>query len=57
MNTDDDDEGFEGATTCWMCGGEGAIVVCMDDMCRGTNACIHGDGEDVCPNCLGEGVL
>jgi hypothetical protein len=41
--------------TCWKCAGEGIIVVCWDDMCRGTGHCIHGDGEDVCPICLGDG--
>lgn len=36
---------------CWQCNGEGFIVVCVDDMCRGAGHCIHGDGEVVCPNC------
>ena len=39
---------------CWQCGGEGFIVVRVDDMCRGAGYCIHGDGEAVCPNCKGD---
>lgn len=39
-------------TVCWKCGGEGFIVVCVDDMCRGSGHCIHGDGEEACPVCL-----
>jgi hypothetical protein len=37
--------------TCW---GEGFIVVCVDDMCRGAGECMHGDGEIVCPECHGD---
>lgn len=40
---------------CITCGGEGFIVVCIDDMCRGAGECMHGDGEDVCPECGGDG--
>ena len=36
---------------CWQCGGEGMIVTCCDDMCRGVGHCMHGDGMAVCPNC------
>ncbi|MFA5027072.1 MAG: hypothetical protein WC713_04305 [Candidatus Methylomirabilota bacterium] len=38
---------------CWLCGGEGTIVTCCDDMCRGLGECIHGDGEAECPECHG----
>jgi hypothetical protein len=38
---------------CQRCGGEGFIVVCIDDMCRGAGECMHGDGEIVCPDCKG----
>ena len=44
-------------TTCWNCGGEGFIVVCIDDLCVGSGHCMHGDGEDICPECDGDGVL
>lgn len=40
--------------SCWRCGGQGYIVTCCDDMCRGSGECMHGDGEEVCPECLGQ---
>jgi hypothetical protein len=40
---------------CNMCCGEGWIITCWDDMCIGTGHCIHGDGEEICPDCFGEG--
>jgi len=40
---------------CWECGGRGEIVTCFDDLCRGRDECIHGDGNDTCPNCGGTG--
>lgn len=43
-----DDEG------CYRCGGKGYIVTCIDDLCRGQDECIHGDGEQPCPACCGE---
>jgi len=39
---------------CNTCMGEGFIVVCIDDMCRGCGECMHGDGEIPCPDCGGE---
>ena len=39
---------------CQRCGGEGFIIVCCDDMCRGAGECMHGDGEIVCPDCHGK---
>jgi hypothetical protein len=42
---------------CWKCGGEGSVIVCVDDMCRACGDCIHGDGEDVCNVCFGEGEV
>lgn len=38
---------------CYRCGGEGFIITCIDDMCRGAGECMHGDGESVCPACNG----
>lgn len=54
--TDDgyDDE-LDDPMTCHQCHGEGTIVVCWDDICQGQGYCMHGDGEDVCPHCLGSG--
>jgi len=37
--------------TCERCGGRGSIVVCIDDMCHGTDHCMHGDGNADCPDC------
>ena len=50
----DDDDGYfcDGCNTC---GGEGFIVTCIDDMCRGCGECMHGDGEVPCPHCYGDG--
>lgn len=45
---DDNDDG-----TCYTCGGQGLIVTCIDDICRGGGECIHGDGEATCPECKG----
>lgn len=43
--------------TCPECHGEGFIVTCIDDICRGSDYCIHGDGEETCPRCGGEGEI
>lgn len=53
----DDDgsrEDFYDFGGCNTCGGEGFIVVCIDDMCRGCGECMHGDGEVTCPECKGQ---
>ena len=44
---------FDDDSGCSRCGGQGFIVVCIDDMCRGAGECMHGDGEIVCPDCEG----
>lgn len=36
---------------CNTCAGEGWIVTCIDDMCRGAGECMHGDGNTPCPDC------
>lgn len=46
-----DDQGVQ----CWKCSGEGFVIVCIDDMCRGSGNCIHGDGEEICHICNGDG--
>lgn len=51
---EDDDYWPDGCGGCNTCGGEGFIVVCIDDMCRGAGECMHGDGEIPCPDCGGE---
>jgi len=43
--------------TCMTCYGEGIIITCCDDMCFGLGHCIHGDGEEICPECYGEGEV
>ncbi len=43
--------------TCLRCDGEGIIITCCDDLCVGIGHCIHGDGEEVCPECNGEGEI
>lgn len=42
---------------CYRCNGSGEIVTCIDDMCRGADECMHGDGMSVCPECGGDGEL
>ena len=40
---------------CWRCNEDGMIVICMDDICRGLDHCIHGSGGmAICPECGGE---
>lgn len=43
--------------TCQRCGGDGVIIVCIDDMCNALGQCIHGDGEELCPECDGCGEI
>ena len=54
MNDPDEWEAF-GPPVCQRCDGEGEIMVCIDDICRGIGECIHGDGYATCPNCKGSG--
>lgn len=42
---------------CPECDGKGYIVTCCDDMCNGMDYCIHGDGEEPCLACGGEGSI
>jgi hypothetical protein len=42
---------------CVTCGGEGVVVVCIDDMCHGAGECLHGDGMAICPTCRGESAI
>ncbi len=39
---------------CYNCNSTGIVVSCRDDICRGQEWCMHGDGESVCPECLGD---
>lgn len=43
--------------TCVRCWGSGEIVTCIDDMCRNSDECMHGDGMSPCPDCKGKGEL
>ena len=56
--------GGAGIAMCWGdcetmqcpgCDGSGEILVCVNDMCRGQGWCMHGDGDQLCPDCRGEG--
>lgn len=42
---------------CPGCGGEGIVITCCDDICVGQRSCMHGDGEDLCETCQGEGEV
>ena len=44
-------------TECEYCNGNGTILVCPDDMCRGAGYCMHGDGERYCEACDGTGEI
>lgn len=41
--------------SCWKCGGRGIVITCIDDLCHGAGECMHGDGEETCDACHGEG--
>jgi hypothetical protein len=41
------------ARDCQSCDEFGQVVTCIDDMCRGQDYCIHGDGMSACPDCDG----
>ncbi len=51
------DDDFHEPATCWKCGGDGVVIVCIDDLCHGAGYCFHGDGHEMCGVCRGEGVL
>lgn len=40
---------------CYLCGGLGFVTICVDDMCRSSNGCIHGDGDIDCQVCNKDG--
>jgi hypothetical protein len=44
-------------SVCNRCGGDGGIITCLDDICRGQGWCMHGDGEQMCPECQGLGEV
>ena len=50
FDEDDFDDG-----SCYLCGGSRFIVTCCDDLCHGQGWCMHGDGNDDCPNCNKDG--
>ncbi len=39
---------------CSTCNGDGYVVSCPDDICRGQGFCGHGARDPVCPECLGD---
>lgn len=52
---DDDERDYEPSDEgeCQECGGLGFIQNCPDDLCQGEHGCIHGDGDETCPECGG----
>jgi protein gp37 len=46
-----------GPEPCQHCHGTGTVVTCMDDLCASSDHCMHGDGEEPCPECGGEGEV
>lgn len=48
---EDDNQSYDFDDSCERCGGEGVILVCIDDMCHGAGECLHGDGYAPCPVC------
>lgn len=46
---------------CTRCGGEGLVMICVDDICRGGgfdgNGCFHEGGYITCPTCKGSGEI
>jgi hypothetical protein len=51
---DNDEVGEYWDDGCNTCGGNGFIVICIDDLRRGAGECMHGDGEILCPECKGD---
>lgn len=51
------DELYGEDETCPSCDGTGWEVTCCDDICVSLGECMHGDGEEVCFECGGEGVV
>lgn len=49
-----DTQCYEDDDYCYRCDNSGVIITCCDDICHGLGYCIHGDGEDICPDCKGE---
>ena len=45
------DDGGEVDPYCYTCHNRGYIIECVDDLCRGHDHCMHGDGEISCPDC------
>lgn len=56
MSRECDCEG-SGYVVCPDCYGRGYFISCCDDLCRGADECMHGDGEEVCQECRGEGEV
>ena len=50
LRADDNDD-----DCCPACLGAGTIVTCCDDICVGQGWCMLGDGDEICPECGGDG--
>lgn len=48
---------FDDEPYCYRCDGSGWIITCCDDICVGSGECIHGDGEQLCPDCGGRNAI
>jgi len=53
---DFESDGCYRSRDCYRCAGAGYIVTCPDDICRGRDECMHGDGEVSCPVCNADGL-
>lgn len=53
--SDDPEDYYSDSEYCPNCDGKGYIIVCIDDLCRASEECMHGDGEIICPQCYGYG--
>jgi len=45
---DDDDGFFDDDSGCVNCSGEGIVMCCVDDLCRGCGECINGINDESC---------
>ena len=50
-----DFEDDDSCDSCYYCGGRRYVIVCIDDLCRSADECMHGDGEADCPICNKDG--
>jgi len=44
----DEDEYDEGGWDCERCGGQGIVMICVDDCCRGAGECLWNPPRNGC---------